>query len=178
MVTKQKKNVSYNPIRNINEDWALDNRNNKPYSGDSVQAFIKTTFNSKAGDFYYDSNTTKYLVFANADDRAMYLTNRETYADLLLGSFDAPANYVAEVSLTTSTNNAILEGDKGNYIDFTFDIKNKSNVSTGESVVVTYTINNGGNVKKVTQLYASGESVHFLVDDYLSTGINTISIVL
>ena len=35
------KNKSYNDILNLQEDWGLDIRNNLPYSGKSVQAFIK-----------------------------------------------------------------------------------------------------------------------------------------
>ena len=178
MATKEKKNVSYNTIRSIEEDWALDERNNLPYSGRSVQQFIKDTLNAKAGDIYYDASTTKYLVFATAIDRAKYLSDREEYNDLLLGSFDAPANYQAEITLITPVSNAVLKGATGNYIEFTFDIVNKSGASTGEPVIVTYTFNNGGNVNKVTQVYNAGEQVQFLVDNYLSVGVNTVSIVV
>ena len=178
MATKQKKNVSYNVIQNINEDWTLDERNNKPYSGESVQAFIKKTFGEKAGVFYYDASTTKYLVFADAAARDLYLTDRQTNAAYLLGSFDAPANYEASIVLTSQSNNVILKGDTGNYINFTFDIVNKSGASTGESVVVQYNINNGGNIKKVTQVYNAGDNVSFLIDEYLSTGVNNVTVVL
>lgn len=178
MVNKRKKNVSYNSIRNINEDWSLDERNGYPYSGQSVQEFIKNVFNSKAGEFYYDGDTVRYLVFANSDDRDLYLSNREEYSTLLLASFDAPANYTAEITLTTPSSNAVLEGATGNYVDFTFDVINKSGGSTGEPVIVNYSINNSGNVKRITQVYNAGTNVHFLVDDYLSTGVNTISIIV
>ena len=40
MAGKNKK-VSYNPIESVSEDWGLDSRNKLPYSGESVQAFIK-----------------------------------------------------------------------------------------------------------------------------------------
>jgi hypothetical protein len=172
------KKISTNSIRNITEPWSLDDRNNFPYSGASVEEFIKRTLNGKAGEFYYDADTTKYLVFASTEDRDLYLSDREEYASLLLGTFDAPANYTAEIHVTTPASNVILSGSKGNYIDFTFDIKSRTGSSTGESVVVTYSFNNGGNVKKVTQVYNAGTSVHFLVDQYLTNGTNSIAIVV
>ena len=172
------KKISYNPIRDINEDWSLDTRNGYPYSGESVQAFIKEVMNSKGGDFYYDAENSKYLIFADEKSRDLYLSNREEYADLLIGSFDAPSNYTAEILMSTPSDNVILAGTPGNYIDFTFDIKNRSGSSTGEAVIATYTFNNAGNTKKVTQVYSAGTPVHYLIDQYLSAGTNNISVVI
>lgn len=149
-----------------------------PVSGSSVEAFIKNTFGKKAGDFFYDVNTTEYVVFADKEDRELYLSNRDAYADRIIGTFDAPANYTAEVNMQTPVSNVVLSGAKGNYIDFTFDVKSRTNSSTGEAVVVTYTFNNSGNIKKVTQVYDAGTRVHFLADQYLSDGVNSISVVV
>lgn len=71
-----------------------------------------------------------------------------------------------------------MEGETGNYIDFTFDVKSRSGASTGEDVVATYTFSNAGNTRKVTQIYPAGTNVHFLADQYLDSGTNTISIVV
>lgn len=172
------KKISYNPIESIHEDWTLDERNGFPYSGRSVQEFIKKTLNGKGGEFYYDSDTTKYLIFADAESRDLYLSNREEHADLLLGSFDAPANYTAEINMITPSSNIVLSGTKGCYIDFTFDVKSKSGSSTGEGVVATFTFNNAGNIKKVTQIYSAGTNVHFLADAYLEDGSNSVSVVI
>ena len=169
---------SENEILTINEDWALDARNNLPYGGQSVQNFIKKVLNSKGGDFYYDSDTSKYLIFADAESREEYLLDRETNADLLLGSFDAPANYTASISMISDLNNIALTGSTGHYIDFTFNVESKDGMSTGESVIVTFTFNNGGNIKRATQVYDAGESVHFLIDPYISEGANTVNIVV
>lgn len=171
-------NKSNNEIRNMSENWALDERNGYPYSGQSVQNFIKKTFGEKAGDFYYDTNTNKYLIFADSDSRNTYLLDREENADLLLGTFDAPANYTAEINMSTPSSNVILGGTTGNYIDFTFDIKNKSGASAGDSVIVTYTFNNGGNIKKETRIYDAGTTVHFLVDEFISVGMNNVNVVI
>lgn len=175
---KRKKNLSYNDIRNMDEDWMLDERNGLQYSGESVQKFIKEMFNGKAGDFYYDASTTKYLVFANKESRDKYLDNPERNTDLLLGTFDAPANYTAEIYMTSAATQTILSGVTGNYIDFTFDVKSKSGASTGDAVVATYTFNNAGNKRTVTQIYNAGESVHFLADPYLADGTNTVSVAI
>lgn len=143
-----------------------------------VERFIKDTFDSKASVFYYDADTSKYLVFADANSMDLYLSDREEYASLLLGSFDAPANYTAEITMVTPSSNVILAGTTGNYIDFTFDVKSRSGSSTGESVIVTYTFNNSGSVQKITQVYAAGTSVHFLIDQYLAAGTNSVSVVV
>ena len=172
------KRISYNSIRNIKEDWSLDDRNGYPYSGESVQDFLKKVLNGKSGDFYYDAENSKYLIFADEESRELYLSDREEYADLLLGNFDAPSNYTAEITMSTPSVNVILEGTAGNYIDYTFDIKSRTGGSTGESVVATYTFNNAGNTKKVTQVYSAGTSVHFLADQYLSAGTNSVSVVI
>lgn len=141
-----------------------------------IERFIKEQFKGKAGVFHYDQDTSKYLVFADDADRDLYLSDREEYAELLIGTFDAPANYTAEINMSTPNSNTILKGSTGNYIDFTFDVKTKTGSSTGEAVVATYTFNNGGNIKKETRIYDAGTNVHFLVDEYLSEGTNSISV--
>ena len=178
-MAKKNKKVSYNDIQSLSENWQKDERNGLPYSGESVQKFLKKVFGVKAGEFYHDETKDIVLVFAGAAERDEYLdpeTTEERRSELLLGSFDAPANYTAEISMATPMSNVILAGKTGNYVDFTFDIKSRTGSSTGESVLVTYTINNAGNIKKITQIYAAGTSVHFLVDQYLSAGNNNISV--
>ena len=124
MAKKRKNNVSYNPIGSINEDWGLDERNGFPYSGESVQEFIKKSLNGKAGIFYYDTANNRYLVFANEQTRDEYLEDT-TKTELIIGTFDAPFNYSAEIHLETPSYNAVFLDSVGNYIDFTFDVKNK-----------------------------------------------------
>lgn len=143
-----------------------------------VERFIKAQFKGKAGEFYFDADTSKYLVFADTADRDLYLSDREEYSDLLLGTFDAPANYTAEITMVTPSSNTILKGATGNYIDFTFDVKTKTGSSTGEAVIATFAFNNAGNIIKETRIYDAGTNVHFLVDEYLSAGTNSISVTI
>lgn len=169
------KNLSYNDIPDKNEDWGLDPRNGFKYSGESVQKFIKETFDSKMGYFYYDTSSNRYLVFADEASKNEYVEN-PTLTELVLGSFDAPFNYEASITLLTPTYNAVFMGSTGNYLDFTFDIKNKSGNSTGENVNVTYTFIRNATKKVVTESRRYGETVHLNIDEYLLEGTNTIII--
>ena len=175
MAKKRKNNVSYNPIGSINEDWGLDKRNGFPYSGESVQKFIKESLNGKAGLFYYDTTNNRYLVFANEQTRDEYLADT-TKTELIIGTFDAPFNYSAEIHLGTPLYNAVFLGSTGNYIDFTFDVKNKQGASTGENVTVTYTFIRNSIKKVVRENRKFGESVHFNVDQFLGEGTNVVTI--
>lgn len=169
----KKKNLSYNDIPDKNEDWGLDPRNGFKYSGESVQKFIKDTFDSKMGYFHYDTSSNRYLVFADEASKNEYIEN-PTLTELVLGSFDAPFNYEASITMLTPSYNAVFLGSNGNYLDFTFDVKNKSGNSTGENVTVTYTFIRNATKKVLTETRRYGETVHFNIDDYLLEGTNTI----
>lgn len=169
----KKKNLSYNDIPDKNEDWGRDPRNGFKYSGDSVQKFIKETFDSKMGYFHYDTSSNRYLVFADEASKNEYVEN-PTLTELVLGSFDAPFNYEASITMLTPSYNAVFLGSNGNYLDFTFDVKNKAGNSTGENVTVTYTFIRNATKKVLTETRRYGETVHFNIDDYLLEGTNTI----
>lgn len=157
-------------------DWGGDESTGGiPVRGNRVQEFIKNTFGKKMGCFYYDEGNNRYIVFADEESKDKYLQDTGK-TDLILGTFDAPFNYTAEINLTTPTYVAILAGATNNYIDFTFDVKNKQGASVGDDVIVTFTITRGSVKQKVSQKYRYGTSVHFNVDKYISTGTNSISI--
>ena len=155
-------------------DWGGDkNTGNDPVSGEMVQKFIKETFDQKAGEFYYDASNNRYLVFADADERQRYLDD-PSQTHLILGTFDAPFNYTAEISLASPAYNAVFLNSTGNYIEFSFDIKNKQGASTGENVNVTYTFIRNATKVVVTEPRKHGEMVRFNIDKYLGEGTNTI----
>lgn len=149
--------------------------NGLPYSGAAVQKFIKKTFGSKMGYFHYDPSSNRYLVFADEESKDKYVEN-PTMTELVLGTFDAPFNYEASITMLTPLYNAVFLGSKGNYLDFTFDIKNKQGNSTGENVTVTYTFIRNATKQEVTERRRYGESVHFNIDKYLSEGTNQITV--
>ena len=162
-----------NPI-DKNVDWGGDeSTGGLPVSGEQVQAFIKDSLDGKAGLFYYDTTNNRYIVFADEQAKNEYLED-PTKTDLIIGSFDAPFNYTAEISLATPTYNAVYLGATGNYLDFTFDVKNKQGASTGENVVITYTFLRNATKQVVSQVARHGEVIHFNIDKYLGEGVNTI----
>ena len=170
------KKIWDNPIDKYT-DWGGDETtDNLPVSGEMVQNFIKNNLENKIGILYYDTTDNRYLAFADAINRDLYLEDSITNRDLLLGSFDAPFNYNAEINLITPVYNAIFLDAKNNYIDFTFDIKNKNGQSTGDNVLCTYTFVRGNIKKVVSEQYRAGTSVHFNIDKYLAEGVTNITI--
>lgn len=167
--------ISTNDISYMSQDWGKDPSNGLPYSGQAIQKFIKQQFGSKIGILHYDSSNNRYLAFADADSRDAYIAD-PTQTGLILGTFDAPFNYSAEINLISDSYVAIPVGTTGNYIEFEFDIKNKNGASVGEDVICTYTIFRGSVKKTITQKYRSGTTVRFNVDAYLGEGSNRINI--
>lgn len=164
---------------NKNTDWGGDSTTgNLPVSGRRVQEFIKKTLNEKMGVFHYDESNNRYIVFADEESRDKYLedpTNPDNIK-LLLGSFEAPFNYSAEITLTSQLFNVIPLNSTGNFIEFTCDIKNKQNISTGEGVIVTYTFIRNSIKKVITESRRCGDFVRLNIDQYLGEGTNTIII--
>lgn len=155
-------------------DWGGDvSTDNLPVSGAMVQKFIKESLDGKAGVFYYDADNNRYLVFADEESKNEFIEN-PTNTELIIGTFDAPFNYTAEISLSSPAYNAVFLGSVGNYIDFTFDIKNKQGASTGENVTVSYTFIRNATRKTVKETRRFGDTVHFNIDKYIGEGTNTI----
>lgn len=134
---------------------------------------MKDSLNSKIGVLYYDSTNNRYLAFTDEEERDKYIAD-PTLTYLVLGTFDAPFNYSAEINLATPSYNAVFVGSTGHYIDFTFDVKNKQGASTGESVIVKYTFMRGTTKQEASEIKPFGGSVHFNIDKYLAEGTNTI----
>lgn len=166
----------YDEKINKNTDWGGDeSTGGLPVAGNRVQEFIKEQLNNKAGVFHYDTSNNRYIVFADEENRDAYFED-PTRTELIIGTFDAPFNYSAQITLSSPTYIAILSSSKNNYIEFTFDTMNKSGQSVGEDVICTYTFIKSGTKKVVTEKYRYGQAVRFKVDDYLSVGTNTVTI--
>lgn len=166
----------YDEKINKHQDWGGDeSTDGLPVAGNRIQEFIKEQLNNKAGVFHYDTANNRYIVFADEESQDAYFAD-PTKTDLIIGTFDAPFNYSAEITLSSPTYKAILAGTKNNYIDFTFDTKNKSGQSVGEDVVATYTFIRNGVKKTITERYRYGTAVHFGIDKYIDTGANNITV--
>ena len=158
-------------------DWGGDeNTSNLPVSGNRIQEFIKSSLESKAGVFYYDTTNNRYLVFADTESRDLYISDPVNNHGLLLGNFDAPFNYTASINLLTENYVSILSGTLNNEISFTFDVVNKQGASVGDDIICTYTFVRGVTKKQVSARYRNGTTVTMNIDKYLSDGTNTIII--
>ena len=86
--------VSTNDIRDLSEDWSLDTREGKPYSGESVQKFIKKQLMERFGDFLVRS---KY----SADDvEAIQLNYIENKTEKHKNEFNALKEWRSECKET------------------------------------------------------------------------------
>lgn len=151
---------------------------NLPVRGSRIEEFLKKTLDSKMGIIYYDAQHSKNLVFADVSSRDMYLEDPEENKSLILGSFDAPSNYVAEIKLSSPSYNVIDFGTKGTYLEFTFSINNLAGAPTGEDVDITYTFSHNSTQKVIKETRKFGEKVSLNIDDYLLTGTNIVTITI
>ena len=60
------------PIENMNTDWGLDPITGLPFSGQSVQSFIKRSFNEKVGAGLFDAGEMVLYLFKNEEDKELF----------------------------------------------------------------------------------------------------------
>ena len=200
-MAKRNKKVSYNPIENIQEDWGLDSRNQLPYSGESVQAFIKQTLNKKTGyratsekretDGYFHTRS-----FASEANYKLWLANPTENSSLVLQDEILPdtheqgASYV--VGLYTTSNQSMIVSTDGTVklkIKFTSQMYNpivQTTEETGESGTLTVErrADNTGTWKKVGSMsimsvpYESDQYTDIDISKMLETGNQQIRVVV
>ena len=187
---------TYNEKITPKTDWGGDSSTGGlPVAGYRVQEFIKEQLNlrattdqvqklekalaGKAGVFYLDDVSKRYLIFADEASKEAYLADPKK-TELLLGVINAGSGtddgYSAIINLESQMYNTISLGAVGNYIDFTFQVYNKSGMPTGEPVICTYTFRKASMKQTVVEQYAAGRSIHFNIDKYLSEGTNQITV--
>ena len=187
---------TYNEKITPKTDWGGDSSTGGlPVAGYRVQEFIKEQLNlrattdqvqklekalaGKAGVFYLDDVSKRYLIFADEASKEAYLADPKK-TELLLGVINAGSGtddgYSAIINLESQMYNTISLGTVGNYIDFTFQVYNKSGMPTGEPVICTYTFRKASMKQTVVEQYAAGRSIHFNIDKYLSEGTNQITV--
>ena len=185
---------SYNDIRNLSEDWTLDERNGKPYSGESVQKFIKTfcqmsvdNEQTKVGAIYFDTQAMKLYAFKSEEDRQAFVENGDV--SLILGVQDV-------VFSGTQKKLTIINKMSGSTVYFTtnsdsaeitvaFESKEKDiNASEWTDVIedayFTVAVDKGatGNYVNIIEnrLVKNGESFTFDVLNYISSGSNRVKV--
>lgn len=89
----------------------------------------------------------------------------------------APAPYTINITVLND-NRFILEGTEGVTLDFTFETRDGNEGLVQESVDVYYTFRSPAGTKTTAAVYNAGTVVNMNVDNYLSVGTNTITIMV
>lgn len=160
------KNLWYDKIdRNV--DWGGDeSTNNLPVAGSSVQEFIKSELNDKIGIIYHDEVSSRYLCFANEDDRDAYIFD-PTRVELIKSSLPAPVSNTAEILMISNHYNAILLGSTGNYLEFGFSIKNSAGQDQVDNIDYNIVITKNANVYNINGSCIYGKTAKINLDEYL-----------
>ena len=177
------KKVWTTPIEPTNKvDWGTGDSTtgNLPLSGGVVQQYIQDNFDSKAGYFYPDETAGKCYVFADKDSYNKWMdANRSEDSELILGTFGIETNFRMDVVVTEDeAEKASASGSTGNTITFTWNVLDtRTQTHTTEDGICTIRFANGTTSKTTTFRIPNSQSTYTMnVDQYLSTGENTIEI--
>ena len=157
-------------ITGYEQDWGGDaSTGNLPISGRAVQKFLKQELNSRIGYMIKPDGSNAYYCFASEETYLKWLdASDEEKPQYVLASFIAPAEFKAVIKLLGTWPKTILKGTSGIYLEYTFDVYNDTTkVSTGEDVVVTYTITNAGAKETKVESYVHGTQVKFSLDNII-----------
>ena len=174
-----KKKYSPNDIRDIKDDWGLDelDTEKRPFSGSSVQKFVKDTFNNKLGYQRFYEAESIYKYFADEASADLYDSDPVTYSNLILAQHEGQYPYYATIKLNSASKVGIKSGTTGVYLNFDYDIKNnRTNQSTGEPAVATISVNHNGSTDTKILSLSYGKTTNLLLDPYLQEGSNIITI--
>ena len=148
-------------------DWGgCEATNGLPVAGSVVQDFIKSELNSKVGYIYHDTIGSQYLCFATEEDKDAYLKDTSK-TELIIGSMVAPSSYVAKIKVD-SYYNAVLIGQKENYLNFTYDITNNDE-SFPDNIRYTITVTKNGKTSTLNGTGIYGKPVSINIDEFLTT---------
>jgi hypothetical protein len=186
--------ISTNKIPNLSADWGMDETNGLPYSGDSVQEFLKTycqksvdNEQNKMGAFYFDTAAMKFYTFRTQEDRDSFISNGDS--SLILSSqdivFGGTQKKLTIINKMSSSNIYFTTNAKKAEITVGFESKEKEfnapdwtdviedayfTVSVDKGVTGTY-VNILENV-----LVRHGETLTFDVFNYISSGPNRVKV--
>lgn len=186
--------VSENKIPNLSADWGKDETNGLPYSGASVQEFLKgycqksvDNEQNKMGAFYFDTAAMKFYTFRTQEDRDSFLSNGDV--SLIMSSQDI-------VFGGTQRRLSIVNKMESNSIYFTTNAK-KAEITVGfeskekdfnaqewteviEDAYFTVSVDKGsqGNYTNILEnvLVKYGEILTFDVFNYISSGSNRVKV--
>ena len=125
-------------------------------------------------DAKYYQEDGYWRVFSSAADRQLWESDHETYKNLVKWEFEGKTPRILVVSGLIDVK-YILKGTSNNTLDYSFWIEENDGSINHESISVTYTFENEGNIQSVTSIYAGNTQVSFNLDRYLRGGTNTIT---
>ena len=189
------KKASYNDIISVNEDWSMDEREGLPYSGYSVQKFIKqegiikaqTAYNQRYGASFFDSENNTILFFNDEEAKLEWLaTNNESkIIGKLPLDFTGTINQIKINNLMGSTNIYFTTKQEENKIILGFTSQEKGLTDTYwnevlEDAYFTISVDKLSTGNYITiidrQLVVNGSTLTFDVKEYLATGTNKVKI--
>lgn len=188
------KKVSNNKITDISQDWGLDISNGLPYSGQSIQDFIKegivtanTAYSEKWGAVHFDSNTYTLMGFKNEADKEEWLGGGAD--SLVIGreifNFSGTMNQIKILNKMSSANLYFATTEQTAPITVGFLSQQKGITDTDwtdvlEDFYVTVTIDKGitGTYTPIEdeKLVLNGADYIIDVRKYLASGNNRIRI--
>lgn len=184
---------SYNEIRNTAEDWEFDDRNKLPYSGKSVQTFIKkgidkadVSYEERIGDSYFDSSTYTIYLFKTTEDKEAWLGgDTSIQAKRVVLNFTGTQRQMKVINGMESLNLYFTTAGETAEITFGFLSQEKEITATEwsdvpEDALISVSIDKGGVGEFVeiisNQLLLSGKTMTIDVKKYLATGSNRVRV--
>ena len=171
--------ISYNEIPDLNEDWSLDKRNGLPYSGSSVQNFLRSQLSNaisslrgKYGSVVYEGGRINFYDEAGGTVLDTITITGTSYI-VNVGSNQQPTFTV----LTSDTSSIITITPSTESIEF--------GSSTKEEYPEDYTFkvevdSGSGFIDRTPSVNTikSGQSASIEVRNHLTTGVNRVRIVV
>ena len=184
---------SYNEIRNTAEDWEFDDRNKLPYSGKSVQTFIKkgidkadVSYEERIGDSYFDSSTYTIYLFKTTEDKEAWLGgDTSIQAKRVVLNFTGTQRQMKVINGMESLNLYFTTAGETAEITFGFLSQEKEITATEwsdvpEDALISVSVDKGGVGEFVdiisNQLLLSGKTMTIDVKKYLATGSNRVRV--
>jgi uncharacterized protein affecting Mg2+/Co2+ transport len=141
-----------------------------------VQEFIKNELNNKIGVIYHDGLNSRYLCFANEDDKAAYLADT-SLTNLIMYEMEAPSSYGAKIHVNNHYK-AVLINTKDENLVFNYEV-----TYNGEEFIdnIRYEIiiNKNGVESKINGEGIYGKPTSIKLDEFLTKrGSLSISIII
>ena len=91
--------TSQNNIQNLDEDWGNDANVGLPFSGEAVQAFIKSYLRNVTAAAWFDPTNYTMYFFASEEDRNSFINDPSQTS---LPTFSCPMNFSPTIKASAS----------------------------------------------------------------------------